>query len=132
MHWLTEVLAREVTLVEVCPEMEMGLGVPRERIDFADVHGNRRLVGLSSGRDLTDIANAAIGRLLTRSATNLDGYIFKKNSASCGIIKGGMFARAFMARYPDLPVIEEDELENESARANFLSRVRTCFAKRIA
>ena len=131
MGWLTAVLAQEATLIELCPEMEMGMGVPRERIDFADRDGQRRLVGLSSGRDLTDSAHAVIERLLAQPATDLDGYIFKKNSASCGIVKGGLFARAFMARYPALPVIEEDALADDGARDYFLARVRAAFAMRI-
>ncbi len=128
--WITQTLSTLATLVAICPEIEMGLGVPRERIDFGLRDGRQRLVGLSSGRDLTDIAEATSQRLLNEQAVALDGYIFKRKSASCGLEKGGLFARAFTARYPEVPVIEEDKLADADARDAFLAQARYRFAIR--
>jgi len=128
-----------VEWVPVCPEFEMGLGVPREPIQVVRV-GPRavRLLGVKSRADHTAaMRKYAKRRLDALAALDLCGYIFKKNSPSCGLsgvpawnpdgsaaTSGkGLFAAALVKRFPDLPVEEEGRLVDARARKRFLERV---------
>jgi uncharacterized protein YbbK (DUF523 family) len=116
-------LADEVEWVPVCPEVDVGMGTPREPIQIV---GLRRLVGVHSGKDWTDAMQTwAHGRVRELLALQLSGYIFKARSPSCGIGPTvGLFAEAVMQGLPQLPVVDEDELTTAAARAAFLKRVR--------
>ena len=127
-------LAAEFELVSFCPEVAIGLGVPRPAIELVTINGGVHVLGVADPTvDVTaSLANQAQG---TRWGS-LDGYVFKARSPSCGVhtvpIRGGGlgrggFASALMARYPDLPVIEDDIA---SERTRFLARVRAHFEAR--
>lgn len=143
-------LGRHVTWVPVCPEAELGLGVPREPIELvaraAQGGGHEiRLVATRSGRDLTEpMQRFADGRLDELAAQGIAGFVFKSLSPSCGLARvkvfdrpahdparvvsptgRGVFAAALAARFPDMPVVEEHELDTPEDRARFLQRVRT-------
>lgn len=139
--FLTETLGRFVEFVPVCPEMEIGLGVPRESIrlvrgpDHADAI---RLVGNKTGLDHTDKMHAYVERRIAALGhAELSGYVLKKDSPSCGMervwVYGpsgmparngvGLFASALMCRYPSLPVEEEGRLNDSHLRENFVERV---------
>jgi uncharacterized protein YbbK (DUF523 family) len=122
-----------VEWVPVCPEVEIGMGTPREPIHLvpaADgvVSGTQRvrLVGVESGTDWTERMDAwAHERVRGLEALHLSGYIFKARSPSCGIGEmPGLFARAVMQAMPDLPIADEDDLADPHARSEFLRRVR--------
>ncbi len=115
-------LGEHVEWVAVCPEVEVGMGTPREPIHLVD----RRLVGIESGNDWTDRMNAwARGRIRELQALDLSGYIFKARSPSCGIgADPGLFARAVMDAMPGLAVADEDDLRDPAARRAFLDRLR--------
>lgn len=151
--WLVDELGPEVTWVPVCPEVELGLGVPREPIQLVPVAGRGgdaevlRLIGARSRRDLTEDMRAfAAARAEALAAEKLSGYVFKTRSPSCGITavkvydypgedppweaRGqGLFAAAFIARFPDLPVAEEHELDDPAVRARFRERVHAAHAR---
>jgi len=122
----------EFEAVPVCPEVEMGMGVPREPVHI--VMGNERFVGVESGKDWTEALhsfNAEKLEELTR--LNVSGFIFKTRSPSCGIqaihqetseTTSGLFARAFMKHFPHIPVIDEEQLQDKQARENFIARLR--------
>lgn len=131
-------LARFVTFVPVCPEVEVGMGVPRPSIRLVRLGGEVRLVEPRSGADHT----AAMRRWSERRARELEGlglsgYVLKKDSPSCGMErvkvhaeKGpgvkdgvGLFAEALMARLPLLPVEEEGRLHDPALRESFVERV---------
>ncbi len=137
-HFLTDTVGRFVTYVPVCPEVDIGLGIPRESIQLARTEEGIRLVAPRSGRDLTDTMRAyAREKLGSLEALDLSGYILKKNSPSCGmervrvhVGKGppsrdgrGLFAEALMASMPILPVEEEGRLNDPRLRENFFVRV---------
>jgi uncharacterized protein YbbK (DUF523 family) len=117
-----------VTLVPVCPEVEIGLGVPRPPIR---IDGSGRLLVADTGEDLTDrMGRWAAGRLA--ALEGIAGYVLKAHSPSCGIDgvkvddvpKGrGLFAEALMRRFPDLPVVDEVRLRDPAVREEFLRRV---------
>jgi uncharacterized protein YbgA (DUF1722 family)/uncharacterized protein YbbK (DUF523 family) len=139
--FLTETLGRFVEFVPVCPELEIGLGVPRESIrlvrdgDHADAI---RLVGNKTGLDHTDKMNAYAERhTAALGREELSGYVLKKDSPSCGMERvrvygpsgmatrdgTGLFASALVHRYPSLPIEEEGRLNDPHLRENFVERV---------
>jgi uncharacterized protein YbbK (DUF523 family) len=126
-------LARVATLVPVCPELEIGLGVPREPIQLVQRGEAVRLLGVTSRADHTE-AMAAFATRRAQELAPLDGFVFKKKSPSCGLdvplhdLVGnvvarsrGRFADALVRAFPDLPVVEEEEVDDhfiESAKAH--------------
>ncbi|HTM19379.1 MAG TPA: DUF523 domain-containing protein, partial [Kofleriaceae bacterium] len=115
-------------LVPVCPEVELGLGVPREKIHLLDLGGRTRLVS-DSGRDLTDDMSAfAQARLLRTDVATVDGWIFKSRSPSCDVASG-RFAAEVRARWPELPIADEEQLTDATALAAFADAVREHHAK---
>lgn len=136
--FLMHELAKHVDYRPVCPEFEIGLGVPRESIRLQGPVASPRLVGNRSGRDLTEVMTDFAKRRVERfEAEALAGFVFKKGSPSCGMSrvrvynsKGipvrrgvGLFAAELMARMPRLPVEEEGRLNDPRLRENFLERV---------
>lgn len=137
-QFLVDELGRFVEYVPVCPEAEAGLGVPREAMRLVGDPEHPRLVTVSTGTDLTDLMAAwAERRVQELEAEDLSGFIFKKDSPSCGLMrvkvyvedgvpirKGvGMFARAFAEYFPALPVEEEGRLDDAGIREDFIERV---------
>ena len=58
---------------------------------------------------------------------NLRGFIFKTKSPSCqleGAKGGGIFARAFMERFPHIPVIDEVKFRDDQRRETFIKRIK--------
>jgi uncharacterized protein YbgA (DUF1722 family)/uncharacterized protein YbbK (DUF523 family) len=136
--FLVEVFGRYVEWVPVCPEVEMGLGVPRETMRLESHGGEVRLITPKTGADHTDrLRTFADNRLAALANERLCGYIFKKDSPSCGMERvrvypnhtspnrsgRGLFAAALMQRFPYLPVEEEGRLNDPRLRENFVSRV---------
>ncbi len=52
--YLTQTLGQYFEWVPVCPEVELGLGTPRETMRLEKADGGVRMVMPKSGRDLTD------------------------------------------------------------------------------
>jgi len=135
--FLAETLGRFVEWVPVCPEVELGLGVPREPIRLEGDPAAPRLVAENSRRDLTRaMKRLACARAAELARLDLVGYVLKKGSPSCGMervrVHGGgrplrrgtgLFARALMERLPLLPVEEEGRLRDGALRARFIERV---------
>lgn len=156
--FLADVLGRSVEWVSVCPEVEVGMGVPREPIHLVtDASGvpsgsqRVRLLGVKSGTDWTaDMSRYSRAKVRALAAANLSGYVLKKDSPSCGmervrvVHQGGMrtrngrglFAEALLLAMPNLPVEEEGRLNDPALRENFVERVfayqrlRSLFADR--
>ena len=125
---LLDALSRYVEWVPVCPEVEVGLGTPREPMRLAGDPRAPRLITINTGVDHTDAMNRfARQRVRELEALDLSGYIFKADSPSCGIKTQegvGLFARAFMEHFPRIPVEEEGRLHDPQAIKNFLERAR--------
>lgn len=134
-----EQLGRYVTYLPVCPEVEIGLGVPRDPIRIVLVDGQPRLLQPSTGVDATERMLAFADRYLG-TLEDVDGFVLKGRSPSCGIKdvkhyhgsekgaaatqKGaGFFGQAVMERYPHLPIEEEGRLTNFVIREHFLTRL---------
>jgi uncharacterized protein YbgA (DUF1722 family)/uncharacterized protein YbbK (DUF523 family) len=137
-HFLTDVLGPYVEWVPVCPELEVGMGVPRESVRLVGDVEAPRMVGVRSGTDHTDAMRGFAAERVRQLATlDLQGYVFKKSSPSCGMErvrvygKGGMparsgrglFADAFIRAQPLVPVEEEGRLHDPVLRESFIERV---------
>ena len=136
--FLVETFGRFVEWVPVCPEVELGLGTPREALRLVRTADGIRMVNTRSGRDISDAMRAWAGKRAEALAKErLAGYVLKKDSPSCGMERvkiytdGGMpekqgrglFAEALMHRFPQLPVEEEGRLSDPRLRDNFVERV---------
>ena len=124
--------------VAVCPEVAIGLGIPREPIRLVGDPQHPEALGsvhaeLNVTRPLTEY-----GQTMARQLSDICGYIFMQKSPSCGLervkvyhangapVKGGgrgVYAQAFCALHPDLPVEEDGRLNDPVLRENFLTRV---------
>jgi len=137
-NFLMDVLGRYVEWIPVCPEVEAGLGTPREPMRLVGDPKSPRLVTIDSKIDHTRaLETMAKNRIEKFKQLYLSGYVFKKSSPSCGIErvrlytahgapnrKGvGLFARAFMKQFPLIPVEEEGRLCDPTLRENFIERV---------
>ncbi len=132
-------LGRLVELVPVCPEMEIGMGVPREPVRLAGTAAAPRLVGHPSGKDHTAaMLRFARRRVRELERLGLDGYVTKSDSPSCGLERvrvwparggaprrrgTGAFIRVLLERMPHLPVEEETRLSDPAVRASFVERM---------
>jgi uncharacterized protein YbbK (DUF523 family) len=86
--FLVEILGRFVEWVPVCPEMDAGFGTPREAMHLVRSGEGIRLVTVNTRRDVTAaMQNAVARRLRTLGAEDLCGYVLKKNSPSCGVLR---------------------------------------------
>jgi len=136
--FLTDVLGPHVEFVPVCPEVEMGLGTPRETLRLVRQGTSLRMITTRTLIDHTDAMNGwASKRLDTLDHDDLSGYVLKKDSPSCGMERvktyadetvprrdgRGLFAAALIARMPLLPVEEEGRLSDPILRENFIERV---------
>jgi uncharacterized protein YbgA (DUF1722 family)/uncharacterized protein YbbK (DUF523 family) len=136
--FLAEVLGRYVEWVPVCPEVEAGLGTPREAMRLAGEPEHPRLITIRTNRDLTrPLEEFSQRRVRELESEDLCGYVFKKDSPSCGIERVrlynghgmpsragvGIFARAFSERFPLTPIEEEGRLCDPLIRENFIERV---------
>ena len=136
--FLTDVFGRYVEWVPVCPEVEAGLGTPREAMRLVGDPQNPRLVTIKSGTDHTRaLETLTTNRIAQLMELDLSGYVFKKGSPSCGIERVrlynehgvpsrngvGLFARAFIEQFPLIPVEEEGRLCEPTLRENFIARV---------
>lgn len=137
-NFLTDVLGPYVEWVPVCPEVEAGLGTPREAMRLVGDPAHPRLLTIKSGRDHTRaLEKMTTGRLAELENLDLSGYVFKRGSPSCGVERVrvyteqampshngvGIFARAFIEHFPLIPVEEEGRLCDAPLRENFIERV---------
>lgn len=136
--YLVETFGRYVEWVPVCPEVEMGLGTPRDAMRLVRIAGDVRLVVPKTGADHTEILRAYARRRVAELAKeDLCGCILKKGSPSCGMERvrvfdargvpaksgRGLFAETLLAYFPQLPVEEEGRLSDLRLRENFVERV---------
>ena len=136
--FLVNTLGRYAEWVPVCPEVEIGLPIPRESLRLVGDPEAPRLVAEKSGHDYTDTMQAWARTRLEQLATlNLHGFVFKKNSPSSGLFRvrvydqhgvparvgTGIFPREVIKHFPLLPLEEEGRLHNMQLRENFIERI---------
>jgi len=140
-------LAPYATLLPICPESMAGMGIPRKPVNLIEVNGQIKAVGRDDPeRDVTERLNS-MGRIVTNTYPHLCGYILQSRSPSCGFhttpiyneyqsavlhTSGhGLFVKALLQAFPDLPVLDDTQL-TPTAIQQFLNKVATraqAFAK---
>jgi uncharacterized protein YbgA (DUF1722 family)/uncharacterized protein YbbK (DUF523 family) len=131
-------LREHVEIVPVCPEVAVGLGVPRDPVRLVSIGGDRRLLQPATGLDVTDSMRSWSRDFLT-GVGEIDGFILKSRSPSCGIkdvrvypegegkapieTSAGLFADEVASHFPHLAVEDEGRLTNARIRHNFLTRL---------
>jgi len=129
-----------VKFIPVCPEVEIGLGVPRDIIRVVEKKDKKLLVQPTTGKELSKkMYKFAEGFL--NSLDTVDGFILKSRSPSCGIkdakifsdsenpspiARGsGLFAERVLEKYPGAAVEDEGRLMNFTIREHFLTKLYT-------
>lgn len=129
-----ETLTDQLQLLPVCPEIAIGLGVPRAPIRLEEIKGVQYVRGVDkAARDV----GAALAAQALQLPADLCGFILKAKSPSCGLgstplwrdniiiseHRDGAFATALKQRLPYLPLIDDVNLRQPAARAAFIDAV---------
>jgi uncharacterized protein YbgA (DUF1722 family)/uncharacterized protein YbbK (DUF523 family) len=133
-------LERYIQFFPVCPEVEVGLGIPRFPVRLVQVGIEERLIQPSTGVDITPKMKSFIAKFKAQLDA-VDGFIFKNRSPSCGpgdvkvyqhvdkpIIaakSGGLFANAMNQLFPGTAIEDEGRLRNFKIREHFLTKLFT-------
>jgi len=137
---LVALVGNYADFLPVCPEVEIGLGVPRDKIIVVKRDGEYEVFQPATGRNLTaDLVAFSKKFLQSLSWDSVDGFILKAKSPSCGVSgtkvyrdeKGekfyglgkGIFAMKVMEYFPEHPLEDEGRLKDFGIRDNFLTRV---------
>ena len=147
--WIVQELSKFVELVPICPEIEMGLGAPREEIHLYINKEEKDKVKLKNkyeGSDLTLLAEETYKRMNNSLFDKkIDGFILTKKSPSCGLdnVKtiqkddpskvtrsAGLFAKNIIDNFPSHPRIDSGRIFNKSLREKFLKAVFAHFSFR--
>lgn len=136
-RYITKILSGVFEFVPACPEVAIGMGIPRPPIRLVGDPQSPRAVGIKDPTlDVTAELDAYAGASVEK-ARLLSGYLFKRGSPSCGMArvkvfgsKGtrttggrGIFARRLMGEIPLMPTEEEARLTDPVLRENFIARV---------
>lgn len=136
-HWyINEILGQYFEYTSMCPELEIGMGVPRKTVRLVGDLKNPEMIEPSTGTNWTSKMDT-YSKKKTSKLGDLSGFLFKKGSPSCGVFRTkvyqkngiplangrGLFADAFCKRWPLIPVEEEGRLTDAKLRENFLERV---------
>ncbi len=134
--YIVKTLGEFFEFKQFCPEVAIGLGIPRETIRLVLRGDETRCVGTKNPElDVTEKL-LDIGEAQSHWLAELSGYIFKKDSPSCGmervkVYRGemperkgvGLYASVVKKNFPHLPVEEEGRLGDAHLRENFVKRV---------
>jgi uncharacterized protein YbgA (DUF1722 family)/uncharacterized protein YbbK (DUF523 family) len=138
-RWVTDVLESFVEYHPVCPEVEVGMGVPRPTVRLQLLDGDIHMVDPKNDVDWTASMNR-FSRERASELADLDlcGFILKKDSPTCGMERvkvfhesgsgstrdgRGLFASALLQRFPYLPLEEDGRLNDAKLRETFIERV---------
>ena len=145
--YITDTLGRFFDFVGVCPEVECGFGVPREPVRLVGDPASPRLVTTRTGIDVTErMQTWCARRVVELEQEDLCGFVLKSRSPSSGMAnvkvyndKGvaagkapGLFGKALMEHFPNLPCEDEGRLNDPDLRENFIERVLTLWRFRQA
>lgn len=140
LAWLTDQVLDHVEVVGACPEVEMGLGVPRAVVELRTSPAHPAMVRPSDGTDLTELATATASRLVA-AAGPVDGAVLKARSPSCGVADApvvvgglqvgrtsGLFAAAVVGA--GIVAVTDEALSDEDQRRRFVTALWRRFAQR--
>lgn len=132
-------LTQEFQLIDFCPEVEMGLGIPRETIQLVSINNKIKLMPASRIGSLNE---KALSTFQSFDLSKLSGYVFQTRSPSCGLgstklfrevdgkeeivdeTEDGLFAKYIKQSFPDMPLIDSSELEKSEKIERFILNVK--------
>lgn len=137
-QYITNTLDAYFQWIPVCPEVEIGMGTPRESLRLVGDPQAPRLLTTKSGKDYTgQMQDYSRQKIEALRGLGLDGYVLKRASPSCGMERVkvydqnavpaksgvGIFARELLDAFLLLPIEEEGRLNDPRIRENFIIRV---------
>jgi uncharacterized protein YbgA (DUF1722 family)/uncharacterized protein YbbK (DUF523 family) len=138
-RYVKDTLSRFFEYVPVCPEVEVGMGTPRETVALYGTLENPKMLSKKTQTDWTRKMNRYTkDRIKSLDNDDLCGYIFKSKSPSCGLARipvhdeldrskarhgAGIFADAYIKANPLVPTEDEGRLNDSRIRENFIVRV---------
>ena len=138
-HLCTQTLSEYFDFVPACPEVALGMSIPREAIRLVgDADAPKAIGSVHNDLNVTQPL-AEYGAHMAAQMNDVCGYIFMQKSPSCGLervkvyqdnglpapVGRGIYAQAFCALRPNLPVEEDGRLNDPVLRENFITRVFT-------
>lgn len=146
IDYISQHLAKEYNLISLCPEMAIGMGVPRAPIHLVDDGQTIQVLGVNNAERNVTKPLTLYGKSVFDLYPDICGYIFKKNSPSCGIDKvkvfntrrgeyerrgQGIYVTAIKTHFPSLPMIDEEAcFDNEKIHV-FIAKVAEYRNKKI-
>lgn len=143
-RYVKDILSKYFEYVPVCPEVEVGMGIPRETVALYGETEKPKMISQKTKTDWTSKMNRyAKDRIKELADENLCGYIFKSRSPSCGLSRipvydevdkskarhrSGLFSNLFIKANPLIPTEDEGRLTDPGFRENFIVRV-FCFSR---
>lgn len=135
--FITQLLAKEFELVPICPEVAIGLGVPRQTLCLVGNVDNPSVIGNCDASLDVSSRLRVYGQEMAQKLSEICGYIVKKDSPSCGMERvrvyddkqmpqrqgRGVYIATLMEQMPWLPVEEEGRLNDPVLWENFFERV---------
>lgn len=136
--FIVEQLSKYFTFKAICPEMEIGLGVPRPPIRLVGTPDTYRALGVDNPQlDVTGQLKQVTHKQV-QNLGEISGYILKKDSPSCGMERvkiyppnggpglrrgTGVYTRSLIQQFPLLPLEEEGRLNDAILCENFINRI---------
>ena len=133
---ICEELGKVFELIPVCPEVAIGLGIPRPPIQLVDINNTVHALRIDDPSFDVSEPLSAYGKQIAAELDDISGYIFKARSPSCGInstpiyVEGalsrtgaGLFAEQIIKIHPELPVAEETALHTRAQRNVFQQKI---------
>ncbi|MGM0502856.1 MAG: YbgA family protein [Bacillota bacterium] len=131
-------LKGQIDFITVCPEVEIGLGVPRDSIRLVKKEGEVRLIQSATDKDVT-VEMKGFAADFFASLSEVDGFILKNRSPSCGSRDAkvydkngvpsqkdsGLFGGLVKEEYPTKAITNEGRLKNFKLREHFLTKLYT-------
>ncbi len=138
--FITQELSRNIDWLPICPEVEIGLPVPRPPIHLINSEiGIRAVFVQDESHDLTETLRGHASSMQEK-LLNVDGYIFKARSPSCGVrtvpvqgekfLTNGIFVEAVKKLLPCLPLIDEEQIADKNLRVQFFESMLSYRATR--
>lgn len=137
-QYILHALAKHIDFVSTCPELEAGFGLPRPTMQLRQINNETRLVYSKYPETDVTLQMRDFAEQKVHELSEVDGFIFKKDSPSCGVFRVpivmhkdgmreksgvGIFADSFQKLYPLIPVEEEGRLNDAALCENFFERV---------
>ncbi len=135
-RYVLDTLGQYFSFRPFCPEMAIGMGVPRDTIRLVDLEGQLQAVGVKNPEHNVSVELRDIAEQQRDWHSRIFGYIVKKDSPSCGMERvkvwakdqaqrrgTGLYTEVLMKNFPTLPVEEEGRLGDPLLRENFIQRV---------